>query len=290
MSIVKTLNRKSMIIRPSGRSTDFISPSFGYGCLYNCSYCYMKRHKAKGLDIATNTGQILTEINNHAYFTAIDKPNQTHEKYTTYDISCNEDFALHAKFHNWREIFDFFKNHPVAMGSFATKCVNKLLLDYNPDNKIRIRFSLMPEEYRQILEPNTSTINERLSAVKLFRDAGYEVHLNFSPVIVIRGWRKKYYELFNKVKEYAQNDNWDNTSVKSEVIFLTHNQNKHRYNLENDISGEDMLWMPEIQEAKISQYGGRNIRYRHDLKARFIKDFKLLHSTVIPWNKIRYIF
>ena len=28
-----------MLIRPSGRSTDFISPSFGYGCLYNCSYC-----------------------------------------------------------------------------------------------------------------------------------------------------------------------------------------------------------------------------------------------------------
>lgn len=31
--------RKSMLIRPSGRSTDFISPSFGHGCLYNCSYC-----------------------------------------------------------------------------------------------------------------------------------------------------------------------------------------------------------------------------------------------------------
>lgn len=28
-----------MKIRPSGRSSDFISPSFGYGCLLNCSYC-----------------------------------------------------------------------------------------------------------------------------------------------------------------------------------------------------------------------------------------------------------
>ena len=36
---VKKVTRKSMIIRPSGRSTDFISPSFGYGCLYNCTYC-----------------------------------------------------------------------------------------------------------------------------------------------------------------------------------------------------------------------------------------------------------
>jgi len=37
--IVEKVTRKSMIIRPSGRSTDFISPSFGHGCLYNCSYC-----------------------------------------------------------------------------------------------------------------------------------------------------------------------------------------------------------------------------------------------------------
>ena len=36
---MELVNRKSMTIRPSGRSTDFISPSFGYGCLFNCSYC-----------------------------------------------------------------------------------------------------------------------------------------------------------------------------------------------------------------------------------------------------------
>lgn len=85
--MIETVNRKSMLIRPSGRSTDFISPSFGHGCLFNCSYCYMKRHKYEGLDIANNTGDILTAINNHSYFTIVDKPNQTHPEYTTYDIS-----------------------------------------------------------------------------------------------------------------------------------------------------------------------------------------------------------
>ena len=88
--------RKTFTIRPSGRSTDYISPSFGFGCLYNCSYCYMKRHKPEGLDIADNVMDILTAINNHAFFDTTEKPNQTHEKYITYDISCNEDFALHA--------------------------------------------------------------------------------------------------------------------------------------------------------------------------------------------------
>lgn len=49
--------------------------------------CYMKRHKPQGLDISKNTMNILTEINNHCMFAEVDKPNQTHNSYTTYDIS-----------------------------------------------------------------------------------------------------------------------------------------------------------------------------------------------------------
>lgn len=286
MELLKVVTRKSMLIRFSGRSTDFISPSFGYGCLYNCSYCYMKRHKAKGLDIANNTGDILTAINNHVYFADVDKPNQTHKNYITYDISCNEDFALHAKYHNWERIFEFFKKHPIAMGSFATKYVNRNLLSYNPEGKVRIRFSLMPQIYANKLEPNTSSILGRIIAIDKFINAGYDVHINFSPVIVTDNWLDEYRILFNDVNTYVKNKN----KVKAEVIFLTHNKNKHQYNLDNSITGEDLIWNPEIQETKISQYGGVNLRYNYLLKAKYIKDFKALHNEIIPWNTIRYIF
>jgi len=275
-----------MIIRPSGRSTDFISPSFGYGCLYNCSYCYMKRHKPQGLDIAKNTMNILTEINNHCMFAELDKPNQTHNSYTTYDISCNEDFALHAKYHEWQTIFDFFKNHPVAMGSFATKYVNVDLINYNPEGKIRIRFSLMPQNISDELEPNTSKIIDRIKAIDAFIDAGYEVHINFSPVVVYDNWLEDYEYLFQMVDNYVDYQN----EVKCEVIFLTHNENKHNYNLANNITGESLLWNTDIQENKISQYGGKNIRYKHNLKSEYIKQWINLHDRIINWNKIRYIF
>ena len=66
--MVDFINRKSMLIRYSGRSSDYITPSFGYGCLLNCSYCYMKRHLGKGLTIANNHNDILTAINNHSFF------------------------------------------------------------------------------------------------------------------------------------------------------------------------------------------------------------------------------
>lgn len=286
--MIETLTRKSMVIRPSGRSTDYISPSFGYGCLYNCTYCYMKRHKAVGLDIATNTNDILTEINNHAMFAVDDKPNQTHEKYITYDISCNEDFALHAKYHEWQKIFQFFKDHPIAMGSFATKYVNKNLLDFNPEQKVRIRFSLMPQVYANELEPNTSFIFHRLHAINDFIDAGYDVHINFSPVIVTDNWLFEYEKLFEAVNDFV--DDNKKSKVKAEVIFLTHNKDKHLYNLKNNLTGEDLLWKPDLQEDKISQYGGTNIRYKHGLKGEYIEEFKYLHNNIIPWNTIRYIF
>jgi len=286
MGLLAYVNRKAFEIRPSGRSTDFISPSFGYGCLYNCSYCYMKRHKPDGLSVAKNTGDILTEINNHAYFTPVDKPNQTHPEFTTYDISCNEDFALHAKYHDWERIFAFFRDHPVAMGSFATKYVNPKLLDFNPEGKIRIRFSLMPQERSDIHEPGTSKIIDRIKAINAFIDAGYDVHVNFSPVIVYQGWDKDYEELFAMLNDYVEYKD----QVLAEVIFLTHNEKKHQANLKKHPYTERDLWKPKIQEPKVSQYGGINIRYNRHLKAVYMNGFRVMHDHIIPWNTIRYMF
>ncbi len=284
--LIKKVNRKTFTIRPSGRSTDFISPSFGHGCLYDCSYCYMKRHKPKGLSVAKNTGDILTEINNHAYFTPVDKPNQTHPEFTTYDISCNEDFCLHAKHHDWERIFEFFRTHPIAMGSFATKYVNPNLTTFDPEGKIRIRFSLMPQKMADIHEPNTSKIIDRIKAINTFIDAGYDVHVNFSPVILYKNWKQDYTDLFNMLNDYVEHKD----CVLAEVIFLTHNESKHIKNMENHPETEKHLWVPKLQEAKTSQYGGTNYRYKLGLKRNYINQFVELHNSIVPWNTIRYIF
>lgn len=280
--MLSKVNRKSLKIKTSGRSTDYLTPSFIFGCGFNCSYCYCKRHVHSGLTAATNVEEILTEVDHHAWFADAEKPNQTHEEYVTYDIGCNTDVALHYKHLEWDKVFDFFKQHPRAMGSFATKYVNEKLLDYDPEGKMRIRFSLMPQKYADVLEPNTSSIVERINAISKFQDAGWDVHVNFSPVVVTNGWLDEYKGLFELLPV--------NEKVKAEVIFLTHNLGRHIFNLKNNPEGEDLLWRPEIQENKVSQYGGENIRYKRDLKAHYIKQWTQLHDEIIPWNTIRYIF
>lgn len=148
----------------------------------------------------------------------------------------------------------------------------------------------MPSDLLDILEPNTSELYERLRAVERFIDAGYEVHLNFSPVIICDGWIEKYKELFETVNYWARTYAWDTDNVKAEVIFLTHNEKKHEYNLANDLPGEDLLWTPKWQEEKVSQYGGNNIRYNGYIKGGGVHHFVELHREVLPWMPIRYIF
>ena len=278
-----------MEIRYSGRSTDYISPSFGYGCLFNCSYCYMKRHLPEGLTVAGNPDTILQAIDRHVHFYAdVEKPNQTHPHFITYDISCNEDFALHAKFHDWEKIFSFFRDHDLASASMATKTVPTQFLDYNPEGKVRIRFSLMPQRIADLLEPNTAPIKDRVAAINTFIEAGYDIHVNFSPVVLYKGWKEDYANLFTMLNATVAEEH--KPGVLSEVIMLTHEEKKHIANLENNLPGEHLLWNPALQEPKTSQYGGKNVRYKRGLKRQAVNEFTALHDTLIPWNTIRYIF
>ena len=213
----------------------------------------MKRHKPKGLDISKNANDILTAINNHVIWLPEKVPNQTGNLWT-YDISCNEDFAAHAKYHDWKYIFDFFVNNPKCSASLATKTIPLDFLKYNPQRKIRIRFSLMPQILSSILEPNTALIIDRIKAIDTFIDAGYDIHINFSPIVVFNDWAKYYADLFKLVDEHVKNKHL----VKCECIFLTHNEKKHYQQLNK--KGEHLLWTPNNQEPKTSNYGGNNIR------------------------------
>ena len=186
---------------------------------------------------------------------------------------------------------NFLSQFIFAKASFATKHVmpdvfgNKLGM---LNEKVRLRVSLMPQKYATVLEPNTPLIEFRLAQIDMLLVEGYEVHLNFSPVIVTDGWLEEYRDLFIMIDAILSP--MAKKQMKCEVIFLTHNEKKHQFNVENNLPGENLLWVPELQETKTSQYGGVNIRYKHDLKAEYIHQFKCLHDLYIPYCTIRYIF
>jgi hypothetical protein len=107
-----------------------------------------------------------------------------------------------------------------------------------------------------------------------------EVHINFSPIIYTEGWIDEYRKLFEQLKFMGIN-------VKCECIFLTYNVIQHERNAPVI---DQMLWRPDIQETKDSQYAPDNIRYERNLKKRMVEKFTELYSEYFDPTNIRYIF
>lgn len=289
---------KTHDVKWSGRSSDYIAPSLANGCFGGCAYCYVDRHKkVNPITLFTNVGEITATVDRHVYTLAWPKPvNQTDPAFWTYDIGCNSDISVdYGLSDGIREVFAFYRDHPRAKATFATKFVNRDMLDFDPKGKVRIRFSLMPSHVSKLVDVRTDSIEKRIAAINDFYDAGYEVHVNFSPVIVYSGpdgdrkaWRDDYRDLFRQLDAALRPD--VKAQLKCEVIFLTHNQGQHQANLAINPKAEELLWVPELQENKVSQFGGWNIRYNHQLKGKMVAVFERMVAEEIPWCEIRYIF
>lgn len=290
---VLVLGRKrSLAIAANGRSTDYLAPSTSNGCAMACAYCYVPRNKgyANPITLFVNADDVTAAIGRHARRLGT-KPeaNQVDPSLWVYDIGVNSDCSVDAALSdNVRDLVELFRSLPNAKGSFATKFVNPALLDYDPQRKMRIRFSLMPAETGRLLDVRTTPMQERIAAMGSFHDAGWEVQVNFSPVVIADGWLERYDELFTQIDDTVPAR--VKKQIACEVIFLTHNAGLHEVNLRWHPSAEDLLWTPENQEAKVSQRGGHNIRYRRGYKGRMVRQFLELLERRLPYMRVRYAF
>lgn len=284
--------KKTLAVRPNGRSADFIAPSHSNGCAMACAYCYVSRRKGYANPITTfvNIDGIAAAIARHAGRLG-PKPdaNQVDPLAWVYDVGENGDCSVDALISdNVRDLTALFRRLPNAKGSFATKHVNRKLLDYDPAGRMRIRFSLMPAELARTLDVRAAPIPERIAAIEEFVRAGWEVHLNFSPVVVYEGWTAAYAELFQQVD--AALSERARAQIAAEVIFLTHNEELHDLNLRWHPKAEERLWTPRWQEPKRSENGAVNVRYRAALKGRMIAMFRELLTRHMPYCRVRYAF
>jgi spore photoproduct lyase family protein len=257
-----------------------------------CAYCYVPRHKgySNPVTVFTNIEQITGYLTRHVRRQGPKtEPNQCDPSAWVYDLGENSDCSVDALVcDNVADLVSTFRGLPTAKASFATKYVNRDLLTWDPQGRTRVRFSLMPEATAKLLDIRTSPVAERLAAIDDFVEAGYEVHVNFSPVVVEDGWLARWADLLDALGDATSEAT--KAQLACEVIFLTHNEQLHEVNLGWHPKAEELLWQPRIQEPKRSQNGAVNVRYAWRDKQRHVEQLLALIAERAPWCTVRYAF
>lgn len=277
--MIKYQETKTLVTKDNNNSANCIAPNLIYGCFGGCvsTYCYMSRFNGDRVFVNVNVDDIFNSVVEWEK-TYNKVPDQQDPVYTMVDIACNTDLVLMQK-HLPEPLLDYLKrydNHPRLKSTMATKYPGLLNLDVRHFNKKpRVRVSLMPQTYSNILEPKMSSIFDRIHDINRLKNLGWEVHINYSPLIFYPGWKEEYDILFHNVRRIAGIN-------KCEVIALTNHKNQIVRS--NPVARELMKYSSEIKNIQ------GIMRYPLKHKTRLISEFKEIYQKYFPLETIRYIF
>ncbi len=277
--MIKIQKTKTLVTKDNNNSANCIAPNLIYGCFGGCvnTYCYMSRYNGTRVFVNSNVDEIFQSVVEwEKGFNKV--PDQQDPIYTMVDVACNTDLVLMQK-HMPESLHDYLKrydNHPQLNSTMATKYPALLKLDVTHFNKPpRVRVSLMPQTYSNVLEPKMQKISSRIEDIDRLKDLGWQVHINYSPVVFQRRWIQEYDDLFAEVKRVAGVN-------KCEVIVLTNHKNQMA------------KASPEAQEmmkysCEIKNNSGV-MRYPIRDKTKLLTFWKQLYNQYFELETIRYIF
>ena len=182
--MIKVQTTKTLTTKPNNNSANCIAPNVIYGCMGGCvnTYFYMARYNGKRVYVNKNVDQIFKSVVEWEK-TFVKVPDQQDPIYTMVDVACNTDLVLMQR-HMPEPLHDYLKrydDHPQLNSTMATKYPNLLKLDVNHFNKKpRVRVSLMPQIYSDILEPKMQKISGRIVDIDRLKDLGWK-----STVIIV---------------------------------------------------------------------------------------------------------
>ncbi|MCR4663361.1 MAG: hypothetical protein K5622_05705 [Endomicrobiaceae bacterium] len=172
--------------------------NIGYGCLYECSYCFLQGYQnVAGIILPCNLPDFLNRekikpADNKMFFL----PRVGSGEFT--DSLIFDDITLFSN-----DIVPFFKENKDISFEFKTKSTNiDNLLKLKGSSNIVVSWSVNAEQMIKENEHCTPSLQERLKAAQKCVKAGYSVGFHFDPVILYEDWKQGYKKTVENIFDF----------------------------------------------------------------------------------------
>jgi spore photoproduct lyase len=207
--------RKTHKYVPNSKTSDFLVPYTSSGCSAMCLYCYLvcNYNKCSYLRLFVNREQMLDKL--------IKTSNQSSSE-LTFEIGSNSDLILENTITGNLEwtIENFGKNGRGSITLPSKFDMVSPLLKLEHKGRTIIRISVNPQEIIRTVEFGTSSLEARIKAINLLKDAEYKIGILIAPVILIENWEQLYSELIHILADTLSQK--VKNEVFFEVIFMTY--------------------------------------------------------------------
>ncbi len=286
-----------VVAPPSARRLQPIPPSADWqfhiaqGCPAHCQYCYLAG-SLSGAPVTrayANLPEILENLRDYAGKGNITSKSRdrAHEG-TTFEASCYTDpLGIEHLTGGLAQAIRFFGewDAPVQL-RFTTKfSAVSALLGIAHHGRTRVRFSINAASVARTLEGGTSSVGQRIQALRRMALAGYPVGLTVAPIMPVTHWQEEYTDLLTAVA--SATDDVPDLDLTAELIT-------HRF---TPGSKEVLLgWYPkttlEMDEAKRTEkrnkFGGFKYVYPKDSMAEMRSFFEQTFAALLPSARILY--
>ena len=278
---------------PSRRKLQPIPPSADWrfdlaeGCPAHCQYCYLAG-SLSGPPVTRVYADVEAILAGLPPYVGQSTAKRRPEEGTTFEASCYTDpLALEHLTGSWSRAVEHFGawEAPVQL-RWTTKYDDVdsfLALPHNGRTRVRLSVNALPVTAR--MEGGTSSLADRLSALRRLAVAGYPVGLTLAPLMPLPDWREHYGQLLDQVVEAV--DGLPALDLTAELIT-------HRFTP----GSKDVLlgWYPrtklEMDEAqrteKRTKFGSVKYVYPKDVMAELRGWFERELADRLPQVRVLY--
>jgi DNA repair photolyase len=268
--IVKEIISKEAIVKSKLPSADYVVNAYT-GCTHKCVYCY-----AEFMKRFTNHNEKWGEFIDIKIFDKIKIPKDIENKYVFASSVTDPYNHFEVKYGKTKQILEKLKNINCCVG-ILTKSKNVLrdleLFKQFKNIEIGVSMNTTDDNFRKIIEPKASTIEDRINTLRILRENDIKNYLFMSPLFP---YLSDYNEIIKQTKDFVDYYGFENLNLRAGYKYRVLDLIKRKY--------------PDLFDYYADLYSRNNQAYWKKLEKEIVaycKDNRIKHRMYFHHELIR---